>query len=253
MNPILSLKLGKKPHRHDPRRLMLAKYMASDLPSAPGAYTDLLVNLGPLGMMENDRLGDCTCAAVGHMIQAWTADVTKTPCVISDADVLALYEGACGYNPANPATDQGGFEPDVLNYWRANGVAGHKILAYADADPQNLTEVQQAAWLFGGLYLGIALPISAQSQVGGIWDVVAGPNAAPGSWGGHAVPVVAYDQDGPTIVTWGALQKMTWAFFKAYCDEAHAVLSPDWIEASGSDPTGFDLATLQKDLAEVTA
>ena len=30
----------------------------------------------------------------------------------------------------------------------------------------------------------------------------------PGSWGGHAVPVVAYDVRGITWVTWGALQPM---------------------------------------------
>ena len=51
--------------------------------------------------------------------------------------------------------------------------------------------VQTAAWLFGGLYIGLQMPLSAQKQV--IWDwtgSLAGP-ARPGSWGGHAVDVVA--------------------------------------------------------------
>jgi hypothetical protein len=46
------------------------------------------------------------------------------------------------------------------------------------------------------------------------------------------------------------LKKMTRAFWQAYCDEAHALLSPDWIAAQGS-PSGFDLAQLQADLSAI--
>ena len=47
---------------------------------------------------------------------------------------------------------------------------------------------------------------------------------------------------------------MTWTFWDAYCDEAYAVLSKDWInQASDLAPNRFDLATLQKDLSALTA
>jgi hypothetical protein len=85
-----------------------------------------------------------------------------------------------------------------------------------------------------------------------VWDVVAngGANAAPGSWGGHAVFVPAYDSDGFTCITWGAPKTMTLAFWNEYCDEAHTLLSQDWLSAKGS-PNGFDQAQLLADLKAI--
>ena len=44
------------------------------------------------------------------------------------------------------------------------------------------------------------------------------------------------------------LVPMTNAFFDAYCDEAYALLSQDWIENSGMSPSGFNLAGLTADM-----
>jgi len=41
---------------------------------------------------------------------------------------------------------------------------------------------------------------------------------------------------------------VTWGFWGIYCDEAHALLFPNW-----HAPAGFDMAALQADLAAVTA
>jgi len=73
-----------------------------------------------------------------------------------------------------------------------------------------------------------------------------GPGA-PGSWGGHAVPVVAYDARTLTVITWGQRLSMTWGFFETYCDEAYAILDGDWLK-NNECPAGFDLATLEADL-----
>ena len=48
-----------------------------------------------------------------------------------------------------------------------------------------------------------------------------------------------------------AHMKMTWNFWNIYCDEAYAVLSPDWIGQAKLAPSGFDLAALEADLAAV--
>jgi hypothetical protein len=45
---------------------------------------------------------------------------------------------------------------------------------------------------------------------------------------------------------------MTWAWFAKYCSEAYALVSKDWIEATGISPSGFDLAALEDDLKQVT-
>ncbi len=139
----------------------------------------------------------------------------------------------------------------MLNYWRKKGIAGHKILAFAALDPRNIEHVKQSVYLFGGTYIGVQLPLSAQAQ--DIWDVPStGPtgDGEPGSWGGHAVCVVAYNATGLWVVTWGKLQFMTWAFWHTYCDEAYAVFSTDML-AKGKSPAGFDLPQLQADLAEI--
>jgi hypothetical protein len=42
---------------------------------------------------------------------------------------------------------------------------------------------------------------------------------------------------------------MSHNFFGDYCDEAYAVLSPDWLTAKGNSINGLNLAALQRDIA----
>lgn len=242
------MRLGKKAPKHDKRTFLMASYLVpSTLPPIPKACSWSNKAMPDFGMMLNDRLGDCTCAAMAHQVQVWTAN-TGTETTLSDQDVLAAYEGACGYNPSDPGSDQGGVELDVLNYWRKTGIGGKTIDAFVALEPQNHLHVKASINLFGGVYTGIALPVTAQNQT--VWSVVphAGHDAVPGTWGGHAVVCVAYDPHFVWCVTWGKLMRMTWGFLSKYMDEAYAVLSKDWF-ANGRAPSGFDYAALQVDLA----
>ncbi len=138
--------------------------------------------------------------------------------------------------------------------------------------PTANSDIALAIWLFGGAYIGVQLPITAQNQ--NVWDVPQnpGPNDEPGSWGGHAIYLVGYDTrdtgsvfpnpqspapstQSPTFtcITWGKLKRLTWAWLEKYCDEAYALVSKDWIKANGIAPSGFDFATLEADLKLVTA
>src|ERR1700688_1532493 len=253
------LKLGKSLARHDPRTLLLASYVTSTLPAPPPSF-DLTSKVGSSwGLMDNDQIGDCTCAAAGHLIMEWTATAQSKMVTPTDQQIVAAYSAITGYNPTTGANDNGAQELDVLNYWRQQGIGGHKIQAYIALEPANHVHVMDAVWIFGGCYIGLALPKSAQAQTSNkkIWSVPASGttgDGAPGSWGGHAVPVVAYDSRSLTVVTWGALQTMTWGFWAAYCDEAYAILSPDYLEQKGGKavvPAGFDLQQLQEDLADL--
>jgi hypothetical protein len=253
------LKLGKLIARHDPRTLLMAAYATPALPAPPAAANVAKKVKGPWGMMDNDQIGDCTCAAAGHLIMEWTANAQSTMDTPSDQQIVAAYSAITGYNPTTGANDNGAQELDVLNYWRQQGIAGHKIEAYMALEPANHTHVMDAVWIFGGCYIGLALPKSAQAQTSNkqVWSVPpsgTGGDGAPGSWGGHAVPVIAYDSRSLTVVTWGALQAMTWGFWAAYCDEAYAILSPDYLEQNGgktATPNGFNLTQLQADLADL--
>src|SRR5579884_1536389 len=69
-----TVKLGKRPARHDPRTLRLGDYLLPRLPTPkPRVDYTTKVPAGQWGMMANDKIGDCTCAAAGHMIEEWTA------------------------------------------------------------------------------------------------------------------------------------------------------------------------------------
>lgn len=246
------MKLGKHPARIDPRTLKLARFLSDTAPAAPDAM-DWFSGITSWGMMRNDTVGDCTCAAMGHIRQSQSAAL-GTEYTVGDDVVISAYSAITGYDPSqtrpdgsNP-TDNGANELDVLNWVRKNGFGGKQLLAYADPAISNFDHIRKAVYLFNGLYIGLQLPMTAQGQK--TWDVVLNSNDnQPGSWGGHAVPILGYDADTLTVVTWGELQQMTWNFFKTYCDEAHALLWGDWADFGAKD---FKLGELQSELALVT-
>jgi hypothetical protein len=174
----------------------------------------------------------------------------------TDKQIVDAYSAITGYNPVTGANDNGAQEIDVMNYWRQSGIAGHKIGAYVALEPSNHNHIMDSVYIFEGCYIGVQLPISAQGQVQNHqpWSVPPGGptgDGKPGSCGGHAVPVVAYDVRGVTVVTWGALQVMTWSFWETYCDEAYAIISTDYLTGSKKTAQGFSMQELQTDLADL--
>lgn len=249
--------LGRKAVVHDSRTLMLANYLDLEaLPANPSAF-DLAAAVATWPMYGNDRKGDCTWAAVGHMIECWSFNAGGDVLPL-DADIEEGY-WLTGSPPsktgqAGGPTDDGRNELDVLNFWRKTGVPNHpdKLRAFVSIDPTNHDLVKTSVYLFGGAYTGVALPLSAQTQQ--VWDVVGDGQtgrSAPGSWGGHAVDFVGYDAEGVIAVTWGDLIKITWRFVDAYFEEAYAGLSADWLSAKGTDMHGFNMAALDADIAAI--
>ena len=242
-------KLGRKAVIYDSRTLRLKKYFTSALPPPPPTL-DLTRGITAWGMLGNDIYGDCTCAGVGHQVQLWSANIGPEA-NITNPEVLAAYEEWCGWNPADPSTDQGGIELNILKDWQGNSFCGHYLAAFADPNVGNLTELKQAAYLFGGLYIGLQVPNSiANSDLDPavVWDVVADDG---GIDGGHCVVVCGYDADTIHFISWGQVYRMTNAFWAKYVDEAHCLLSPDWLDESGVDPVGFNLTQLMADLAQI--
>jgi hypothetical protein len=80
-----------------------------------------------------------------------------------------------------------------------------------------------------------------------VWNVVANDG---GIAGGHAVYLAGYNADLFSFISWGQVYKMTHSFFLKYVDEAHALLSQDWLTTTGS-PSGFNLIQLTTDLAAI--
>ncbi len=254
-------KLGKQAARLDRRTLQLANYLTPAAPRPP-VKAGYINKVSKWPMHLNDTLGDCVIAAMAHMVEQWTA-YSGNPVIITDGVVEQTYERVGGYNPGDPTTDQGCDMLTALRFWRKKGLDGHKIAAFVKVNPMNQLEMEQAVYLFGNLFAGLALPLTAQLTDSDpqVWQCPPeGPtgDGTVGSWGGHCVPIVGYSNDpkghpGTKIITWGAPVSMTWTFLRQYCDELWAVLSPDWFTSAGEAPNGFNLAQLKADLVAITS
>jgi len=244
-------RLGKKAAVYDPRTLKLSNYLDLAALPTPPASTHRSEAVTSWPMFLNDQLGDCTIAALAHMIGFWLSLSKDKIYTLSDANVLAAYRAVTGYNPADPSTDTGAVELDVLRYWSRHGVAGHHAKAFAAVNITNRAHVETAAWLFDGLYIGVALPATAQGQSSWEFHPKQGSAAYPGSWGGHAVNVVDYDTSGVTVITWGRPLHMSWDFWAHYVDEAYAIIAVEEFNTAGKTVEGFNIAALTADLASI--
>jgi hypothetical protein len=247
------VRLGRKPARHDDRTLRMAKYLTPrSLPTLPTSV-DWGHGTSSWGMMLNDQYGCCTAAGAGHLFKLWNDRVGRHSTIL-DADVLAFYrictkwEGA-EFDPDTGVNDNGCVELDVLKQLKTWGIAGRKIDAYVSMPKHRHELLKAGIYMFGGIYVGVSLPNSAQDQ--GVWRVTdprLQGDAEPGSWGGHCVIITGYDQGGMTCVTWGQEKRLTWDWWDAYGDEAYALLAQDWIGQNQLAPSSFNFAQLKADL-----
>lgn len=253
------LRVGKHPARYDPATPIFNKYVDRAIAPAPPSL-NWYGTTTRWGMMGNDQLGDCTIASKGHDLQVaslnapgWTGGMIT----LTTAEAIQYYSLWDGYVPGDPNTDNGGDILNVLQCWRRVRLIGHRLLAYASIAPDDQANISKAIELFGVTDVGVQLPITAQSQVGGTWDVVGDPstdpNSEPGSWGGHDVTAAAYNENGLIFITWGALQAATWRFVATYCDELYALILGMTFAGHATGFTGFSLAQLVADMPIIEA
>jgi len=234
--------------RHPPaglQHLRLSNYLRASLPAPPVSVdysskaSQELANID-----ENDNLGDCVIAGGYHIVGIETGNAGDE-FIATNAQITADYSAIGGYVPGNPNTDNGCDLPTALGYWTAHGFAnGTKLLGWLSVDPTNVTEVQQALYLFENLMLGLDLPDAwitpFPSANGFTWDVAGNPDPENGHCiigAGYAAPgqkIVGYNAAGLIIDTWGMLGILTWAALAEYCSaknggELYVLLTPDQV------------------------
>lgn len=234
------LKLGKRAAVRSLRLSDLAAYTTHKLPAPPASVA------APAsvqwGMDANDELGDCTIAAVDHLIAAWNADLDEHDTRPTIQQIRDTYFALTG------GADSGLAEQNVLQHWQKEGLFGNKIAAFAPFSTSSIVEMHQAVAFYGGAYLGIQCPQSAQQQFadGKPWTYVPGSPIE----GGHAICAVGYTPTTLLCVSWGALVEVTYSFLAHFLDEAWVAVSHELVE-HGNDGYGLDTQALLADIASI--
>jgi hypothetical protein len=206
-----------------------------------------------LGMMLNDKLLNCTCAAFYHALQVWSFNAngrsSAQMVTVSDINVSELYALACGYDPRKPGEGPGGKAQQVLRYLFNQGAPigrrrRNKIHAYIEVDPRHVNDVKRAINDCGLVYVGFNVPeyLGPQNRhLPKVWDVDPSNRRIIG---GHAVVLPGYDEHTLDVISWGRFYKMTWRFFCKYVDEVYAIADQAWIAATGKTPGGLTVTEL---------
>jgi hypothetical protein len=240
---------GRLPHDANPPRLFMRDYLRGAV--TPPSNADWTKGVRGWRMLLNDKLGTCTAASAGHVAQQVNHHGRDQDAPVADDQVLAMYREISGYTPGRPETDVGATLQNALNYWRKTGIGGNKIAAFAQIRAVDLDVVRMCIARFGSVYTGMWLPQVAMEQfnAGKPWTVTGRRSA---NLGGHCVPLLAYDANSFTCVTWGRTQQMTVEFYKAQFDECWVPIDLDWLRANGLSPAGIDTAALNADYQAMT-
>jgi len=217
-------KLGKAAAKRDERNLRLRAVLRVPV-KLPREYDFDSKHRGvPTPVFANDRYGDCVLAGRAHQTLRFELIEQAKILKITDQDVLREYFAETG------GEDSGLVVLDSIRKWRKRGWTAARsryfIQAFAEIDRRAKAEVKRAIFLDLGGGIGLSLPRTAEAEfnAGKPWKRTSGPGSTPDSWGGHYVYVTGYTALGPTCVTWGRKQQMSWGFFKKYCDEAYAII-----------------------------
>lgn len=204
----------------------------------------------PAGLEQG--CGDCGIAGMDHIQMAWNAYAHGKGTSWGNDQVLSLYEYLSGYRRGDPATDVGTVLQDNLQFWRTHGIGTSKILFYGALRPGSWLRPERikALQAFGGIYLGLSLPVSAEQAFPGDWVYVPRSPLA----GGHCMvqlgELLGWHE--ARLAGWGAVVKASTGFLQHTIEEAWVIAAPDFIEVNGRNPSGLDIAGIQAAMKELT-
>jgi hypothetical protein len=258
-NQIAGMRLGKRPPVNKPA-LMLADFLTGVVPVVPVA-ADHFVGIPSWELGRNNEFGTCGPTSVANSLRLITYGLTGKMMVVSFCDIADLYRrsGNPRFNPDllegdARQDDNGVIMQDMLSALLKDGIGGHKPLAYAKIDPNDMDTLNKAIALFGGVNMGLDLTVAQQSQTNrGTWAYVA--NSTP--WGGHAVLAGRYNNPDGTlndrsgVVTWAQVVDMDRKFVTSQQDEAWVIIWPEHL-GSKTFLAGVDVGALASAYQDLT-
>lgn len=209
------------------------------LPSAPSKCGYSLNLNYPVAL--NDQLGDCVVAGHIHLTQAVANEITETYTVPPNSEIRTEYFDLTG------GSDTGLSETAFLQTARETPILGSQIDVFGVLDHTNVEEIKSAIYTFGGAFLGVVLPQSAQNQFPGTWTVEPDSPIV----GGHCIVAVGYDSQFVYVVTWGRVIRCTWDWFTTYVEEAYAIVYTDEVQKNRGPLPEFNIEQLRTDIASL--
>jgi hypothetical protein len=251
------IKLGRKPRLYGPTlkwetlRNLARVTPPTPLPVMPPAWNWLLHCAPDFTMMGNDVLGDCVCAACLHAVQVWSSVSNPPEDTEPTQTAVRLYEQDCGYIPGQPKTDQGCWLQAVLADWHGKGITmadgsvDRLYLPPIEITPSDFYSLREATYQCGAVAIGFNVPQYIYQAPPPVWRY--DPTGDQTIVGGHAVVVGGYHKKTKgsshyfDFVSWGRQYKMDGGFWTKFVDEAYALVSMRWIEATGRTPAGLTM------------
>lgn len=245
------MKFGRRPKISDERTFKLSGYINDEkIPPIPKRHNwGKKIKKDNWGVYKNFDINLCTCASAAHYLMTWTSNTgrLKRPKFI---DLLNVYCELTNYNPETDENDEGVEALKVLKYWRKNGIAGEKIVAFAELEDGNHELLHKTIYLFGGCYVGLSLPEFAIGQMKTTkkWTIPSGVKKKDAEKKyPHMVLITGYQNEELRVITHGQELIMTIDFWKKYGEESYAVFSEAFIK-NDKTPTGIDIDVLLNDI-----
>lgn len=235
--------LGRLPGKMPVGLHELSYYVAGSLPKPPAEVA--VPDFADWGMLGNNQYGCCGPAGLEHGFEAnatIAAEHEAFPSAEQCVDYYLAYTGG---------QDTGVVLADYLAYVRQHGYYGHTVDSYAPVAVQDVPTLQTAVFLYGFAYTGIVVTAEMQQAFANHepWNSAV-VNAQP--IGGHCVPICGYDDQFLYIVTWGAVQPITYPAWHRIASEAWAVITGEFVTRNG-DGRGVSLEALRADLDSLAA
>jgi hypothetical protein len=251
------VKFGRRAPKALGPHLRLSRYLRATLPTPPTSCDYSSLALSSLrDIMGNDQFGDCVLASANH-VQGVVTGNAGALVQAALTEILAQYTAITGFDPNNPATDQGTDEVTALNWYCAHGFAnGVKPLGWIYVDGSNQVEVRTAIDLFEHLIICAGLPdpwvTPFPNGDGFNWDA-ANPNPS----NGHSFMAFGFDSSGVKIDTWALFGHLTYGALNAACTTAtgggcYVILTPEMItKGQTKAPNGFAWSDLVADFDQL--
>lgn len=180
-------------------------------------HTYPFLQIAQFGSYGNDELNDCSLSAAADIVQFWRG--AQQP--LRSRSLLIQY---AALSPANDGVSSAA----TFSTWEKQGILGNKISGVQPVK-RNIRAVKRAIAQVSVLYAVVNLPTS-NGQISTVLEPYVPseiPSGAPdypwtiGNTGSgplleHAVDIAGYGPHYVYLISWGAVQPVTWAWFLKY-------------------------------------